>query len=84
MKRKAEKLGAVLEPMVRVAKTVENQIEGILAHWKKGLTTANLEGLNSVFSAVKRKARGYRSTDNMITMLYFVAGNLSIPYLYTH
>jgi len=84
VKRKAEKLGAVLEPMVRVAKTVENQIEGILAHWKKGLTTAYLEGLNSVFSAVKRKARGYRSTDNMTTMLYFVAGNLSIPYLYTH
>lgn len=83
VKRKAEKLGAVLEPMVRVAKTVENQIEGILAHWKKGLTTAYLEGLNSVFSAVKRKARGYRSTDNMITMLYFVADNLSIPYLYT-
>lgn len=84
VKRKAEKLGAVLKPMVRVAETVEKQIEGILAHWQGGLTTAYLEGLNSVFSAVKRKARGYRSTTNMITMLYFVAGKLKIPQLSTH
>ena len=39
-----------------------------------------LEGLNSVFSAVKRKARGYRSIEYMTTMLYFVAGKLEIPY----
>ena len=42
------------------------------------LTTAYLEGLNSVFSAVKRKARGFRNTDNMINMIYFVAGKLPI------
>jgi hypothetical protein len=33
-----------------------------------------------VFSAVKRKARGYRSTEYMTTMLYLVAGKLEIPY----
>jgi hypothetical protein len=33
----------------------------------------------SVFSATKRKARGYRSTTNLITMLYFVAGKLRLP-----
>jgi hypothetical protein len=38
-----------------------------------------LEALNSVFSAVKRKARGFRSTDNLIAMLYFTAGKLKIP-----
>ena len=70
--------------MARVAETLEKQIEGLLAHWQKGLTTAYLEGLNSVFSAVKRKARGYRSTNNMITMLYFVAGKLKAPQLSSH
>jgi len=35
-----------------------------------------MEGLNSLFSAVKRKARGYRSVEYMTTMLYFVAGKL--------
>jgi hypothetical protein len=37
------------------------------------------EALNSVFSAVKRKARGFRSTDNLIAMLYFTAAKLRIP-----
>ena len=36
-------------------------------------------GLNSVFSAVKRKARGFRSVKNLITMLYFTAGKLPLP-----
>lgn len=76
---KCERLGEVLEPMRKVAAMVERHLEGILAHWQAGLTTGFLEGLNSVFSAVKRKARGYRSREYMITMLYFVAGKLSIP-----
>ena len=69
----------VLEPMRKAAQMVENHLEGILAHWKEGLTTAFMEGLNSLFSATKRKARGYRSTHYLKTMLYFVAGKLTIP-----
>jgi transposase len=76
---KCDRLGAVLEPMRQVAAMVERHLEGILAHWQAGLTTGFLEGLNSVFSATKRKARGYRSREYMITMLYFVAGKLSLP-----
>jgi transposase len=70
----------LLEPMRKAAAMVERHLEGILAHWSKGLTTAFLEGLNSLFSATKRKARGYRSTEYQIAMLYFVAGRLEIPY----
>lgn len=65
--------------MVKVAQMVEKHLQGILAHWKSGLTNAFMEGLNSVFSATKRKARGYRSTTHLITMLYFVAGKLRLP-----
>ncbi len=39
-----------------------------------------MEGLNSLFSATKRKARGYRSIEYQTAMLYFVAGKLQIPY----
>lgn len=74
-----EEIGELLEPMVAVAHMIESHIEGILAHWSQGLTTAFMEGLNSLFSAVKRKARGYRSVEHMITMLYFVAGKLRLP-----
>ena len=65
--------------MVKVAQMVEKHLPGILAHWKWGVTNAFMEGLNSVFSATKRKARGYRSTTHLITMLYFVAGKLRLP-----
>ncbi len=84
VRRKVERLGALLAPMKRLADTVEEHLEGILAHWQAGLTTSFWEGLNSVFSAVKRKARGYRSSVYMITMLYFVAGKLAIPSIFTH
>jgi transposase len=49
--------------MRKAADMVERHLEGILAHWRKGLTTAFLEGLNSLFSATKRKARGYCSVE---------------------
>jgi transposase len=70
----------LLEPMRQAADMIERRLEGILGHWKQGLTTAFLEGLNSLFSATKRKARGYRSTEYQTAMLYFVAGKLEIPY----
>ena len=78
-RRCARKGSEVLEPMGKAAEMVKNHLEGILAHWKQGLTTAFMEGLNSLFSATKRKARGYRSIEYLKTMLYFVAGKLTIP-----
>lgn len=69
----------LLRSMVKVADLVENHLAGILAHWKWGINNAFMEGLNSVFSATKRKARGYRSTPHLIIMLYLVAGKLRLP-----
>ena len=68
-----------LEPMARVARMVEGHLEGILAHWTRGLTAASIEGLNSLFSAVKRWARGYRTVKYMTAMLCIVAGKLTLP-----
>lgn len=84
VRRKADPFGTLLEPMRKLAGTIETNLEGILAHWKAGLTTGFMEGLNSVFSAVRRKARGYRNSVYMITMLYFVARKLSILSTFTH
>ena len=70
---------SLLSWMVKMAEMVENHLAGILAHWKWGVTNAFMEGLSSVFSATKRKARGYRSTIHLITMLYFLAGKLRLP-----
>jgi transposase len=69
----------LLSSMLKAAQRVEQHLKGILAHWKWGITNAFLEGLNSVFSATKRKARGYRSATYLITMLYLTAGKLRLP-----
>lgn len=79
---KCERFGDLMAPMKKVADTVEKHLDGILGHWTNDwLSTGFLEGLNSVFSAVKRKARGFRNSVYMITMLYFTAGKLNIPSL---
>jgi transposase len=69
----------LLMPMHRLTNMIESHLDGIVAHWERKTTNAYMEGLNSVFSAVKRKARGYRTEFYLINMLYFVASKLPIP-----
>jgi len=71
--------GYLFKPMVAAAKSILNHLDGIISFAESRITNAFMEGLNSVFSAVKRKARGFRSNQNLICMLYFVAGKLKIP-----
>ena len=73
----------IFASMLAVAKMIENHLEGIMAHWTHKVTNAYMEALNSVFSATKRKARGYRTIENLLTMLFLVAGKLPLPNL-TH
>lgn len=68
-----------MRAMVKVADLGENHLAGIVAHWKWGVPNAFMEGLNSVFSATKRKARGCRSPTHLSAMRYFVAGKLRLP-----
>lgn len=75
----AKHLRPLFADMRKCAAMITRHLEGILGHWVHGTTNAFMEGLNSVFSAVKRKARGFRSTENLITMLYFTAGKLDLP-----
>jgi transposase len=76
-----KRFGALFVEMEKFAESVERHLDGILAHWKHGVTNAFMEGLNSVFSAVKRRARGFRSFVYLRTMLYLVAGKLRLPAL---
>ena len=65
--------------MIKLAPLVGNHLAGLVAHGKWGVTNAFMEGLNSVFSATKRKARGDRSTTHLMAMPYFTAGKLRLP-----
>jgi hypothetical protein len=64
-------LRPLFEDMLKCAAMVGRHLEGILGHWRGQLTNAFMEGLNSVFSAVKRKARGFRSVKNLTRVPQF-------------
>ena len=69
-------LESTLEPMRKVAKTLLDHAEGVLRWFTSGLATGLLEGINSLIQAAKSKARGYRTTRNLITIAYLIAGKL--------
>ena len=62
--------------MVDAAKTIRRHFEGILRWFTSRINNGILEGINSLIQAAKAKARGYRSTRNLITMAYLLAGRL--------
>lgn len=67
-----------LPPMIRVAKTIRKHWDGVLRWFRTGLSNARLENLSGRIQAAKAKARGYRSSRNLITMAYLIAGRLQL------
>jgi len=65
-----------LEPMIKAARTIKQHWAGVLRWFESGITNGILEGINSLIQAAKAKARGYRSTRYLITMVYLIAGKL--------
>ncbi|MBU0673170.1 MAG: ISL3 family transposase [Proteobacteria bacterium] len=59
-----------------VAKTVKNHWHGILSWFNSQLSNGFLEAVNGLIQAAKRRARGYRTTKNLINMAYLIAGKL--------
>jgi transposase len=66
-----------LTPIVEVAKMLQKHYDGVIQWFTSKLNNGLLEGVNSVFQAAKRKARGYRSEKNIIAMVYILAGKLN-------
>ena len=73
-----------LEPLKDFVATVRNHWDGILAWHDSRASNGILEGTNSLVQAAKRKARGYRTKDNLITMIYLIAGRLPLPTTHTN
>lgn len=70
-----------LEPMKRFARTIRGHWHGVLNWFQSGISNGMLEGLNSLIQAAKSKARGYRSTRNLIAMAYLIGGRLKLATL---
>ena len=65
-----------IEQVKKVAITVKEHWNGILAWFDSKLSNGFLEAVNGLIQAAKRRARGYRSTKNLVNMAYLIAGKL--------
>jgi len=62
--------------MKKLALTIRTHLAGILAHFDSRLSNGRVESVNSLIQAAKSRARGYRTTRNLITMTFLVGGKL--------
>jgi len=67
-----------LAPMVKAAKTIKAHWDGVLRWFHTRLTNALLEATNGLIQAAKRRARGYRSSKYLITIVYLLASKLEL------
>ena len=66
-----------LGPMKRAAATIRRHWNGILSWFSSKINNGILEGMNSLIQAAKSRARGYRTTKNLITMIYLLGAKLN-------
>jgi transposase len=66
-----------LEPLATFCDTLEDHWLGVIRWHHSRISNGLLEGLNSLIQAAKRRARGYRTNRNFITMIYLIVGKLN-------
>ena len=74
-----KRTGELLEPMARAARMNRRALEENPGQLESTTEYRLHGGLNRFFPADKRKACGYWSVRHMGTVLYFVAGKLTLP-----
>jgi transposase len=65
-----------IEPVKEAAYTIKRHWDGVLNWFKSMINNGILEGFNSLFQAAKARARGYRTTEYLIPMIYLITGKL--------
>ena len=65
-----------IEPMKEAAYTIKRHWYGVINWFKSKINNGILEGINSMIQAAKARARGYRTIDYLITMIYLLNGKL--------
>jgi transposase len=67
-------------PFQKVVKTIKSHWTGIINYADAKISNGILEGINSKIQLAKRRARGFRNIQNLINMIYFIAGKLEFDY----
>ena len=67
-----------LRPFVRLARTLREHRDGILAAIRLGLSNGRLEGLNSKIRLISHRAFGFHSADPLIALVYLCCAGVTI------
>lgn len=69
--------GSDLPAFVRVANTIDQHRDGILAYVRTRLNNGRIEGLNGKARVITRRAFGFHSASALIAMLFLCCGGIS-------
>lgn len=72
--------GPLFDAIGKALDTVEKHKARILRRWNSKHSNARMEGLNSIFQAARARARGYRSVETFITVIYLLAAPLGFVF----
>src|SRR5215210_3966184 len=72
-----------LRPFVKLAHTIREHRDGILAAIQLGLSNARLEGLNSKVRLISHRSFGFHSAAPLIALIYLCCGGITIPLPFT-
>ena len=65
-----------IEPIIKAAKTIKEHWDGVLRWFTSRISNGAVEAINGLIQSAKARARGFRSSGNLITMVYLIAGKL--------
>ncbi len=65
-----------IAPMIKAAKTIKAHWAGVLRWFTSRISNGAVEAINGLIQSAKRKARGFRSSAYLMTMIYLIAGKL--------
>ena len=67
-----------LDPFVKLARTIRQHRDGILATIRLGLTNGRLEGLNSRIRLISHRSFGFHSAEPLIALVYLCCARITI------
>jgi transposase len=67
-----------LKPFVKLARTIREHREGVLAAVRLGLSNGRLEGLNSKVRLISHRSFGFHSAAPLIALIYLCCGGIEI------
>lgn len=67
-----------LAPFVRMARTIREHFQGVLAYVRTRVTNALAEGINNKLRMVARRAYGFHGSQALISMLFLTCGGIKL------